>query len=638
MLKLLGEPHVEAAGARLGGLPEKAFVLLALLLLEYRGAASRDRLQTDLWEHSSRDKAAASLRWLLSSIRGWEHTHGQTLVHTTRTAVSLQPNLNIDVAVLLDSPALETQPQLEAMLRLYGGPLLQDLASDMGPQLSATLAQHRALLQGRFIALILAAAERSPGEQAERLLRQLQRMVPDDERVTRALLLHLHREQGDRAVAQEFESFKHRLKAEYEVDPSVETLALAAQLMPHRVPATAVDTVAAALTANEPAIPKVAILPPTVPLGAPARLVTLGQALVEDVVLYLCRARTFALFAPYTARQLDGAEPVTAVAPLGATFVGSTRLLPAAGGGYRLTFSLIHAPSRQILFADQFAFDEDDLERRAYELAQVVGQQVSFAIQETALATHRATGSNSAYVQTLLGLRQLQPFDLKALRRARGHFAQALELSPNYVPALTGMARTLTKERLALRRSEPELVAKASAIAERASDIDPTDPETWREQAQARLYLHDIDSSLEFSERATTGARHYADILAEKADILTHASRSAEAKATIEQALRLNPMPPDWYFWVKGTAEFFLGQHAEALNSLLQIKTIPGASRLTAAAAAMAGEMAIAARYRRRWLELYPDSRLADVPKFMPHADRQDVQHFIDAARRAGFP
>jgi hypothetical protein len=48
--------------------------------------------------------------------------------------------------------------------------------------------------------------------------------------------------------------------------------------------------------------------------------------------------------------------------------------------------------------------------------------------------------------------------------------------------------------------------------------------------------------------------------------------------------------------------------------------------------------MAIAARYRRRWLELYPDSRLADVPKFMPHADRQDVQHFIDAARRAGFP
>ncbi len=51
MLRLLGEPHIDFGGTRLSGLPEKAYVLLALLLLEYRGAASRDRLQTALWEY-----------------------------------------------------------------------------------------------------------------------------------------------------------------------------------------------------------------------------------------------------------------------------------------------------------------------------------------------------------------------------------------------------------------------------------------------------------------------------------------------------------------------------------------------------------------------------------------------------------
>ncbi len=334
--------------------------------------------------------------------------------------MALATDLTSDVGALLAASTIETKAQLDAILDLYGGPLLHGLNSESGEQLTATISQHRSELQGRFIALTLAAAERSSGEPGERLLRQLQRMVPDDERVTRALLLHLHREQGDRAVAGEFKSFKSRLKAEYELTPSVETLALVAQLLPHRTPATAITTRVAAILPQETGIPRLAILPPTMPLGATPRLAALGRALIEDVVLYLCRARTFALFAPHTARQLDGADPVAAVAPLAADFVGSTRLLPSSAGGHRLTFSLIHAPTREILFADQFEFDENTLELRSYELAQVVGRQVAQAIQETALASNRVSGSNSAYVQTLLGLRDLQPFDLRALRRPAG--------------------------------------------------------------------------------------------------------------------------------------------------------------------------------------------------------------------------
>lgn len=639
-LRLFGRPHVEVDGVIGGRLPEKAYLLLALLLLEFQGTASRDQLEALLWENATADRAATSLRGLLAVIRRWERANRVALIGTSRSEVTLSADLDCDLDWLRDASPIETTRELDNILDIHRGPLLGETSADMGPQGSALLLQHRNVLEERFVNLVLPAAERSGGEQGERLLRLLLRGSPDNERLARALLLHLHREKGAQAVEQEYEALRLRLEGEYGVAPSTETLGLIAQLLPQRaIIGDAAPLVAAAGSRPvDQGVPRLALLPPLTPLGAPPRTVALAQALIDDVVLQLCRERSFALFAPYTVRQLDGANPVSAVAPLAATFVGSTRLLPAPGGGYRMTVSVIHAPTQAILCVDEFGFDEADLELRSFEIASLIGRQIAAAIASAELATYHTTGSASAYVHTLLGMRDLLPFDLKALRRAHNHFARALRLSPDYVPALTGLARTLTKERLALRRSEPDLVMRASAIAERATGIDPSNAEAWREQAQAHLYLNDIEGSLAFIEIAADRARHHADILAERADILTHASRSAEAKTTIEAALRLNPMPPDWYWWVKGTAEFFLGRYGEAVESLVLIKTIPGASRLTAAAAAMAGQDAIAALYRRQWLELYPDSRIADIPKFMPHADRRDMQHFIDGVRRAGFP
>jgi|GEM_PF-2037822 len=641
-IRLFGRPHIEVDGVVRERLPEKAYLLLALLLLEFQGRASRLQLEALLWGANG-DRAAASLRGLLAEMRRWQRANGAQLFEADRLDVSLAPGLDSDVRWVREAAPIDNARQLDEALGMCAAPLLSDITAEIGTSLSALLLQHRNVLQERFLALMLPAAERIGGEQGERLLRLLHRGAPDDESIARALLLHLHREKGPLAVEEEFGALRARLDADFGVAPSQETLSLVAHLLPRAAAAPVAGAVSpgtpgSILQGPDSGIPRVALLPPLIPLGAPPRTAALAQALIDDVVLQLCRERSFALFAPYTARQLDGANPIAAVAPLAATFVGSTRLLPAPGGGYRLTVLLTHAPSQQILFAEQFPFEESRLDEQSCEVAMVISRQLASAIATVEMGGYRTTGAASAYVHTLLGMRHLKPFDLKALRRARNHFARALNLSPNYVPAMTGLARTLTKERLALRRNEPDLVMRAAAIAERASGIDPSSAEAWREQAQAHLYLNELDASLDFIDMAADRAAHHADILAEKADILTHASRSAEAKVAIDAALRLNPLSPEWYWWIKGTAEFFLGRYGEALESLMVIKAIPGASRLTAAAAAMAGNDAVAARYRRRWLELYPDSRVADIPKFMPHADRRDVQHFMDGVRRAGFP
>jgi tetratricopeptide (TPR) repeat protein len=237
-----------------------------------------------------------------------------------------------------------------------------------------------------------------------------------------------------------------------------------------------------------------------------------------------------------------------------------------------------------------------------------------------------------------LGARAFDPHDLRQLRRARHAYERALRLDPSYVPALTGIARCLTKEALVGRQRDEERVAKALELAARAEKIDPLDPNGPREKAHASLYLHDIDAGLAFVEVALSRARHHADIMAEKAEILVHASRHKQARATVLQAIELNPLAPDIYFWTLGSAEFFLGRPEAAVMALERMKRPEAASRLMSASAFAAGDRDKSERYRQAFLFNYPDATVDSIRSFMPHKNRADVEAYIDALRRAGFP
>jgi DNA-binding SARP family transcriptional activator/tetratricopeptide (TPR) repeat protein len=645
MLRLFGEAHIESEGRRLTGLPAKAFVLLALLILEFRGVASREQLRFLLWEDATNGKAAVNLRWLLSRIGKWQEKHGVALIEVTATHVMLAAHApRSDLAVLVETAVVETATQLDALLDAYRGELLVGLEREFGTQLLELIALHRAALHRKFVALARAAAERIGGARGEDLVRRLLALAPDDEALFRALIRLLDRQGNRNLIAAEYESFVERLDRDYGADPSLETEALVAQLVPARSGASTASVADAAAspavdpTGSRGGIPRLVLLPPSLPFPVSPRSAGLAAAMIEDVSLHLCRMRTFAMFAPFTARQIQGLDPVTAVAPFDVGYVASTSLLPGVDG-LRLSIALMRTDTRQVLFGEQFEFNETELAEQFTDMARAIARQVAAAVEEVEVAAYRSTGAASAYVQYLLGSRHMQFRDLKSMRRARQHFSRALDLSPDYVPAVTGLARSLTKESLALRRGgDRELVQRAMALAEKAIEMDPLDPNAWRERAHASLYLNDLDAGLEYIEAARGRARHHADILAEKADILIHASRAADAKASVEQALALNPAAPDDYLWILGASEFFIGRYGVALETLLKIRQKDDVSRLIAAAAAMAGDLETAAVYRRRFLDMYPDARLETFTQFMPYKNKADVELYVEALKRAGFP
>jgi DNA-binding SARP family transcriptional activator/tetratricopeptide (TPR) repeat protein len=636
MLRLLGKPHVARGGDTLTDLPDKAFVMMALVLLQFGGVASRDQLRTALWEDATADRAAESLRWLLSKVRKWEATYERALLKVDRASVRLAPGLVSDVALLGAIERIDTAEDLDKLLDLYRGELLSDVDAPLGDQLLEIIERHRTSLNRKYVALAGKAAERVGGERGERILRDLLTDAPDDETIVQALLRHLARERGPRAVEAEYRATVERLRAEYDASPAVETTTLFAQLVP--ASAKAADYVPSPPVVDESGIPRIVLLPPATPFAVDPHAALVADAMVEDVSLQLCRMRTFAMFAPHTARQVVGLDAVAAVAPYGVGYVAATRLLPTAQGGLRLSLSLVRTSTNSIIFADQFEFDEAHLGARFAELAESIAGHLATAVEQVEIGAYRRTGSASAYVQYLLGSKILDNNELKSLRQARHHFERALKLEPNYVPALTGIARTLTKESLALRRSDRELTTRAMALADKATKIDPLDPNAWREKALASLYLHDLDASLAHLDAAQMRAPHHADIIADKAEVLVHVSRPQEAKQHVLQALSLNPLAPDDYHWILASAEYFLGRYEAAGDALRKMKNMDNASRLAAAAAAMANDMESAARYRSTWLEIHPNSRVADVATFMPHARRADLDHFCEGLKRAGFP
>ena len=70
-----------------------------------------------------------------------------------------------------------------------------------------------------------------------------------------------------------------------------------------------------------------------------------------------------------------------------------------------------------------------------------------------------------------------------------------------------------------------------------------------------------------------------ADFWAEFAELKSFEGLGVEAIACVQKALRLNPHPPSFYFWILGFAQFVAGQYAAAVKTLKNEATYRTESR-----------------------------------------------------------
>jgi tetratricopeptide (TPR) repeat protein len=559
---------------------------------------------------------------VVSAIRGWEAQNQTRIISidsrelTAIGASDLERLLALSVAGHVSATVLQDY---------FAGELL---AGHHGSgEFEVWLAEHRTRVDAMLIELALRCS--GTGADIDLVLNLALAKAPFDERLIKAKVGNLLRQHREADARTAIDLFSRRLRQDVGAELGDETRAWLRQVLPEPVTPSSAQSRQDLVKSSGTMLPKIVILNPH-QSGMPAAHQMVSRALVTELTMALCRMRTFAMFAPHTARQIRSDDGILQASMLGADYLVQTEIM----AGSRLAFSLVHLLTHQILFADIVSLDA--AEAAAADMGQAIATSVAQQIASTETYEYRTTGAASAYTHYLLGCERLR-YDLPSIRKARKHFVRALDLFPYFAPAKAMLARTLNMEWLVLARPETDLLDEALVIAKEATAIDPLGPAGNWETGHALLYLQRIDESFDHIERARGRAPHLADLLSDEADVLVHLGEGEQARERIELALSLNPLAPDEYHWVKGSAEFISADYRGALASLGRMADRTPVARLMAASAAMIGELGLARSYRELWLDQYPNFRIADWVKVIPVKKPEVVERTTEAMRRAGF-
>ena len=233
-LQVLGALRVEgtdpAVADELLAQPKALALLLYLALARPPGLQQRDRLVGLFWPELDQDRARTALRGTLHRLR--QLLGDDTVENRGSESVALAPErLTCDALEFNDALS---KNRLRSAVNLYHGELLPSFFLPGSDEFERWLEGERAYYAERFIhcawQLVEQYEQDSEGTNATHLARVVARIASTDERMLRRVMTKLY-ELHDRAGAIEvYSRFAARLRKEYNVDPSAETVRLAERI------------------------------------------------------------------------------------------------------------------------------------------------------------------------------------------------------------------------------------------------------------------------------------------------------------------------------------------------------------------------------------------------------------------------
>jgi tetratricopeptide (TPR) repeat protein len=379
-------------------------------------------------------------------------------------------------------------------------------------------------------------------------------------------------------------------------------------------------------------VPRIALLPPET-LEESERAGSIANAVIEDLTISLCVDRSVSVVAPYTAEQIRSSKDKAGL--LRQHDVAYA--LDTKRTGDSLFAQLIFMPRDEIVWATRVQLDNSGITEHRNAIATAIQD----SIIERVGALHHIVADfrckPQAYFSYLEGVRCLSQLTLPNVRRARKHFREALEHERGFAAALAGIARTLTMEWVLTARGDGDLLLQAEKMAADAIHDDDQFAGGFKELGVTRLYRGNIDGSLEALSSAETLSPHYADVICSHADSLTHAANPKAALAKVSNALDLNPLAPDYYYWTAAGASYFLGQYNEALAYLDKMRDSGPASRLAAASWAMLGNTTKAKAWKQRTMRDNPNFDVEIWLSMIPIKEKWQTERYREGLLKAGF-
>jgi TolB-like protein/Tfp pilus assembly protein PilF len=391
--------------------------------------------------------------------------------------------------------------------------------------------------------------------------------------------------------------------------------------------------------------PAIAVLPFSNLSGDPVQEY-FSDGISEDIITALSKLRWFFVIARNSSFIYKG-KPVhmkQIAEELGVGYVveGSVR---RGGGRVRITAQLNDVATGSHVWAERFD----------RELADV------FAVQDEITEAIVAAIEPQLYAAENVHARRKPPESMDAwdlVMRALSHYwrvtrqdnvvAQALlekatAIDPNYGQALGVLAASHTFSGhmgWADMAAVMPIAERAALAAIRADGEDP-----WAHHALGCVYLfaRRFDDSLDEFELALRLNPSFSLAQGYYGLTLSYCGRWEEGAMATDRALRLSPRDPlsAVYYGIASYAQF-VGRNYDAAMRLArqgirQRADFVGAHRVLTASAGMVGEPQVAAAALCELRRAQPNISLQWIAKQMPIAQQAELEHYLEAFRRAGL-
>lgn len=391
--------------------------------------------------------------------------------------------------------------------------------------------------------------------------------------------------------------------------------------------------------------PSIAVLPFQNMSGDPEQEF-FADGIADDVVTTLSKIQELMVIARNSSFAFKGQNrDIREIGRLlGARYLleGSVRKV---GNRVRLTAQLLDSRDGSHLWADRFDGGLDDVfdlqDRITQEI--VAALEVQLAIGERARVWRKRSGSPLAYEHILKGRALYVNFARHTHAQARSQFERALEINPEFMPALYLLGLTLTDQaRFGWEKDEAATYQAALNCADRALATDPSFGEAYLVIGYVCTFQHRHDEAVAAGDKAVTLTPSSSDAYHMAGMYHGYAGNFRKAVVFEEHAQQLSPIERNESMVDEARARFHLGDFAAAHDIATRVllekpRWLTAQSTLTAALWSL-GRQEEARTAAKELLAGHPSFSVGRWASLLPYRRQEDLDALIDPLRMAGLP
>jgi adenylate cyclase len=309
----------------------------------------------------------------------------------------------------------------------------------------------------------------------------------------------------------------------------------------------------------------------------------------------------------------------------------------------RITAQLIDAQNSRHLWAKKYDRELKDIFVLKDEITKKITTALQVKLTEGEGEQDWETHSFEAYIKLKQAVEYYRRFTPDDNILSRQKAKEALALDPNYIPAMNMLAWTiLTDVTFGTSNSIEKSIERAFELAQHAFKIGGERADTYFLIGFIHRMKGQFEKAVDELEKAHALCLNCADISAGLGMALNDAGRPEEAMQILKNALRLNPIPPSWYYYQIGNAYRMTGKYEKALREYKKAIQVQPDNFLAHLGLAVAyvylGREKEARATAAEVLRINPKFSVELYAKSIPASNETAWQREMDALRKAGLP